>query len=84
MAHGSGKTKMQANMSRDKIPVTWMNVDLSTVDSIMYYRGRLHIDAVHGSIYLPDLEGTPLLDQVLALGDYEVELKVVRRIWTLR
>ena len=67
-------------MSSEQKPVTWRGRDLSTDDTIMFYHGRLQIDSIHGSAYLQDLPDAPLLEEVLWSDNYEVEIRVIRRI----
>jgi hypothetical protein len=67
-------------MSDEQAPVTWRGRDLSAGAAILAYHGRMHIDAIRGAADLPDLDGSPLLEEVLPSGDYEIEMRVVRRI----
>ena len=60
--------------------VKWRGKDLSVTSAIMYYSGRLHIDPIRGAVHVPDLEGNPPIEEVLHADDYEVEIRVLRRI----
>lgn len=54
--------------------------DLSGPDAIMLYKGRLNIDAIRGTVYLNDLPCIPSLDEALSSGEYETEIRVIRRV----
>jgi hypothetical protein len=60
--------------------VEWRGRNLSTPDAIMYYRGRLRIDPIYGSVDLADLDDSPALEEILHSGNYEVEIRVIRRL----
>ena len=60
-------------------PIRWRGLDLSSSGALMYYRGRLNIDCIRGSVRLVDLDGEPALDEVLHSDNYEVEIRVIRR-----
>jgi hypothetical protein len=66
-------------MNDDK-PIHWNSADLSIAGACMYYSGRLRIDAIRGTVYLPDLDGEPSLDEVLLAGQYDAEIRIIRRI----
>jgi hypothetical protein len=67
-------------MSDQQKPIVWRERDLSTDATIMYYHGRLHIDPVRGCAYLADLADGPALDEVLSADNYEIELRVIKRL----
>jgi hypothetical protein len=60
----------------DNDPITWQGRDLSSPDAKMYYHGVVRADPIHGSVYLTELPGAPLLVDLLPAGEYEIELKV--------
>ena len=67
-------------MSCEQTPITWRGRDLGTADAIMFYSGRLRIEPIRGAVEMLDLLDSPTLDQVLWSDEYEVEIRVVRKI----
>lgn len=67
-------------MSAEQTSITWGGRNLGTTDAIMFYRGRLHVDALHGAAYLLDLPESPGLADMLWMGDYAVEIRVISRL----
>jgi hypothetical protein len=61
-------------------PVVWRGRDLSGIGGILRYNGVIKIHPVGRSVVLLDLEQSPNLDELLAPGRYEVELRVVCRL----
>ncbi len=44
-----------------------------------YYRGRIYVRPIGRGIVLEDRDGKPHLDDVLDEGEYEAEIRLVRR-----
>lgn len=61
-------------------PVFWNNRDLSVPGAIARYHGRCYVRPVGRGVVLSDLEMEPQLDDLLESGDYEIDIRVVRRI----
>ena len=61
-------------------PVVWQGKDLSTDATIMYYSGKCYVRPLGRGVVLNGLMCEPHLDDVLAEGDYEVEIRVVQRL----
>ena len=74
----SGLPPYQAPKPHD--PVVWQGKDLSTDATIMYYSGKCYVRPLGRGVVLSDLKFEPHLDDVLAEGDYEVEIRVARRL----
>lgn len=64
----------------DDDPIRWRGTDLSVIGAAMYYRGRLSIDPVRGSVRLVDLDGAPTLDEVMHSDEYDVEIRIIRSV----
>lgn len=67
-------------MSSEFQPVVWRGRDLSSSDAIFYYRGRCYVRPLGRGVVLSELELAPHLDDVLAEGDYQIEIRVTRRL----
>jgi hypothetical protein len=78
--HVEGAKPRIFQKTKDHDPILWRGADLSVNGAPMYYRGRLSIDPIRGSVNLVDLDGAPALDEVLHSDDYEVEIRIIRRV----
>lgn len=67
-------------MNDEHQPVVWGGHNLGTADAIMCYRGRCYVRPLGRGVVLSDLADEPHLDDVLYDGDYDVEIRVIRRI----
>ena len=67
-------------MNDDLKAIEWRGRSLGLAEAMMYYHGRLRIDPIRGYASLEDLEGSPDLDDVLRSGEYDVEIRVLRRL----
>ena len=64
----------------DDAPVVWGGRNLGAEGAIMLYRSRCYVRPLGRGVVLSDLEHEPHLDDVLYDGDYEIEIRVVRRL----
>src|SRR5690606_7375112 len=69
-----------SSMKPAERPVIWNNRDLSVPGAIARYHGKCHVRPIGRGVVLSDLEMEPQLDDLLESGDYEIEIRVVRRI----
>ena len=58
----------------------WRDTDLSADGLELVYRGRIHVRPIGRGVVLEDLESKPHLDDVLDAGDYEAEIRIVRKL----
>ena len=61
-------------------PITWRGKNLSTDTAIMHYHGRAYSRPMGRGIVLNGLELEPQFDEILDPGDYEIEIRVIRRL----
>lgn len=61
-------------------PVVWQGKDLSTDATIMFYGGKCYVRPIGRGVVLSDLKFEPHLDDVLPEGNYEIEIRVVKRL----
>lgn len=67
-------------MKSEDESILWRGHDLSTDTAIMFYHGHCYVRPLARGIVLKDLELTPELDELLPTGEYEIEVRVIRRI----
>lgn len=77
--------RLQKNMAKlprpgRNDPVNWRGRDLSANGAIMHYLGSAYMRPVGRGVVLSELPGQPHLDDVLADGNYELEIRVIRRM----
>jgi hypothetical protein len=74
------KRKLAPVDSLEFAPITWRGRDLSTDAAILYYHGGIYVRPVGRGVVLKELELEPHLDEVLDDGDYEIEIRIIRRL----
>lgn len=58
----------------------WRDTDLSADGLELLYRGKIYVRPLGRGVVLEDLELKPNVDEVLPDGDYEVEIRVIRKL----